>query len=1005
MKISGMKKLSGCLVDLRSTLPLMRGSAIVVIVGLVSLLIQPAAVAQQITRQTVVRAAETPEGSRKFPPPQPEFDLSERLSAVLEKVDGWVKGGRDPEPEELARVREQLVRLDRAVRRGFDQDAAFIETRRLSFQARLLHAAAVKEYSVKMESLLASLESLGGGSEAAGKPAAYRALADLLAAQRESPPHQALDPNDLPVRSARALQRKPAVNAEEFQRFLESAGGAGSLAVTTTSAAEATQPPQPGDLQANQDAQITPEIQALATSLGGDPRAIYNWVHDNVRFVPTYGSVQGSRMTLEAKSGNAFDTANLLVALLRASNVPARYVIGTVQVPVATALNWLGGVENASVAQKLLGVGGIPNVGLIQGSQITHLRVEHVWVEAWVDYVPGRGAKPGAGDTWVALDASFKQHDFTPNRGVLAAAPVDLPAIWATMTAGGKYDPVLERTTGIDLNVMQDGLFAFAQAAQEYSNANGIPATPEALLGSAAIRPAAGKVLPASLPYEVLSRNAAVSTLPSALRPGVTLNGFSSSFDRSLGEPAFTYQISLPELNSRRLGLSFPPATPGDAQIIENARQSGASSLPAYLINVTPTLTLDGNAVATALPVRMGSTFLVDVILRDTDGSDTLDYQIPAGDESVFGVNGYGIAENVVAQRLSRVPSNNTAENLQQVALHYWMESDFFDSLAAASLKVHRVRRLSVGRFAAPMTVSYFFGAPRSGVYQSRIMDVKRSSVGVAASDAARELTFVRTSGLQGSFLEGSVLDQLYQRPLGEGVSAVQLMQSALLAGIPIYHVTQANSAQVLPLLQVPSAVRADIVNALNTGKTVLVPEREFRKDNYRGIGYIVEDPATGAAAYLISGGLNGGGLLDCLPDLVPIVIFILVIIIIALLIWWFWPAIVAALAGAGAAVPAMARAAAALIAMLMGTAPAYAAGGLNRGGQADPCNCPPLPPPPPCRVDIVPPSVPHYPCPGSHWHYQVWNQGPPPVCQNFLSSWFLGGCIPPPVPVPCPPI
>jgi len=1005
MKISVAKKLSGCLVDLRGALLLMRGTAVVVIAGLLGLLVQPQAMAQQVAKPIQVRSAPAaaPAKAKRPAPPQPEMDLSQELTGLQEKAEAWAKGEGEPGPAELAKVREQLVRLDKEARRGFDQVSAFIDRHALPLQARLRHADAVADYSAKMESLLSGLDSLRGPE----KP--YRALAGLLAEQREARAYQPLDPNDLPVRSAPALKRKPATSPEEFQRFLGREGGPKGLSAPVASTAAAAQPPQPADLQANEDAQITPEVQALAAALGGDPLAIYNWVHDNVRFVPTYGSVQGSRMTLEAKSGNAFDTASLLVALLRAANVPARYVIGTVQVPVANVLNWLGGAENASVAQELLGVGGIPNVGLIQGNQITHVRIEHVWVEAWVDFIPGRGARPGAGDTWLALDASFKQHDLTPDRGVLAASPIDLPAVWAEMTAGGKYDPVLERTAGIDTNVMQEALFEYAQSAQAYSNANGIPSTPEALLGSAEIRPAGGKVLPASLPYEILSRNAAVATLPAALRPSVTLRGYASAFDRALGEPAYTWQVSLPELNSRRLGLSFPPATAADALILENARQSGASSLPVYLINVTPTVTLDGSPVATAPAARMGSTHFVDVVLRDTDGSDTLAYEVTAGDESVFGVNGYGIAENVLAQRISRMPSDNTPENLQQVALHYWMESDFFDSLAAAGLKVHKVRRLSVGRFAAPLDVSYFFGAPRSGVYQSRIMDVKRSLIGVASADEERERAFVRTSGLQGSFLEGSVLDQLYQRPLGKGVSAVQLLQDATRAGIPIYHVTQANSAQVLPLLQVPSAVRSDIVNAVNTGKTVLVPERDFVKDNYRGIGYIVEDPATGAAAYLISGGLNGGGILDCYPWLVPVII-IVVVIVLAFLLWWFWPAIVGALGGllgggGGVTVPAFARVVAALIAMLMGTAPAYAAGGLVTGGQADPCNCPPLPPPPPCRVDLVPPSIPHYPCPGSHWHYQVWNQGPPPACQNFLSSWYLGGCIPPPVPVPCPPI
>ncbi len=66
---------------------------------------------------------------------------------------------------------------------------------------------------------------------------------------------------------------------------------------------------------------------------------------------------------------------------------------------------------------------------------------------------------------------------------------------------------------------------------------------------------------------------------------------------------------------------------------------------------------------------------------------------------------------------------------------------------------------------------------------------------------------------------------------------------------------------------------------------------------------------------------------------------------------------------------------------------------------------CPPCPPPH-IRVDRVPPSDKHYPCPGDHWHIQFYNQTPPPACICKPGKWQLGGCLPqggnpPPVPWP----
>ncbi len=63
----------------------------------------------------------------------------------------------------------------------------------------------------------------------------------------------------------------------------------------------------------------------------------------------------------------------------------------------------------------------------------------------------------------------------------------------------------------------------------------------------------------------------------------------------------------------------------------------------------------------------------------------------------------------------------------------------------------------------------------------------------------------------------------------------------------------------MLPLLQVSSAVKGDIQNAVNAGKEVLIPERELQVNDWRGVGYVVSDPETGAAGYLISGGVAGG--------------------------------------------------------------------------------------------------------------------------------------------------
>lgn len=79
---------------------------------------------------------------------------------------------------------------------------------------------------------------------------------------------------------------------------------------------------------------ITPQIQALADSLQDNLTNIFDYVHDQIRFVLYFGSKKGAELTLLEKSGNDFDQCALLVALLRAagySNV--QYQFGWMELP------------------------------------------------------------------------------------------------------------------------------------------------------------------------------------------------------------------------------------------------------------------------------------------------------------------------------------------------------------------------------------------------------------------------------------------------------------------------------------------------------------------------------------------------------------------------------------------------------------------------------------------------------------------------------------------------
>jgi len=93
---------------------------------------------------------------------------------------------------------------------------------------------------------------------------------------------------------------------------------------------------------------VTPDIQALASNLGDDPTRIFNYVHDQIRYVHYFGSKKGAALTLLERSGNDFDQCALLVALLRTAGYSPSYQFAMLKMPYDNPANhqdlhhWLG---------------------------------------------------------------------------------------------------------------------------------------------------------------------------------------------------------------------------------------------------------------------------------------------------------------------------------------------------------------------------------------------------------------------------------------------------------------------------------------------------------------------------------------------------------------------------------------------------------------------------------------------------------------------------------------
>ncbi|MET3130592.1 hypothetical protein AAKU55_000849 [Oxalobacteraceae bacterium GrIS 1.11] len=828
-------------------------------------------------------------------------DLAARVSAIRNKSD-------------------EIKQLYPAIEQSFKDTEQHLREAKLPAEILQRHAAAVAQYESRkaaFDGLMAKVEQASGN--AADQQAALADLGGFMAKYPNAKPHQYTDPNKLPFGLSSGKVRAPNVSKEQYQASLFPpaydkillAGPIPDGLQFTQTALPAT--PNAADLAATDDVQLTQAIKDQAVALNKNPVAIYNWVRNNIQFIPSYGSIQGSEMTLQNKRGNAFDTASLLIALYRASGIPSRYVYGTIDVPADKVMNWVGGVSKAEAAQSLLGQGGIPNVALTAGGKISAIRMEHVWVQAYVDYTPSRGAVNKTPNTWVPMDASFKQYQFTQGMDIAGNVPMNAQTLLARISEGATINDAAGVFQNLNQGNMQNQLASYQAQVKTYIDSQKVNATIGDVFGTQKILQQSQGILLGTLPYKTIATGNAFQVLPDNLRWKFKTNLYAGGGLGDAGSPLIELNQSTAKLAGKKITLSFIPATQADQDLITSymprAHTDGTpiqpseapSSLPGYLVNMKAEFRVDGQVVA-----QSTASFTMGSELRQSnqyfnpanaswDGG--ADNDITVGEYNAIGIDLQGIGADQMANvrakliatkvKLAQFQQNPndptpikdlTKEDLIGDFVHigvmsYFAQVDANDRFAARAAKNVTVYRLpSYGRFFTAALTHYWFGVARNVSFPGVAMDVDYLFQHVEAKDGdrAKRSSFVRQIGSGASAAEHAVPESLFHNPnlsdsnpaQPQGISAVKALVLAAAQGQKIYTLNQTNQPMhgaILQSLQISEDVKLEITDALLAGQEVTVHERDITANGWTGSGYTSVDPLTGAGAYKIAGGNNGG--------------------------------------------------------------------------------------------------------------------------------------------------
>ncbi|TAK94778.1 MAG: type IV secretion protein Rhs, partial [Aquabacterium sp.] len=635
------------------------------------------------------------------------------------------------------------------------------------------------------------------------------------------------------------------------------------------------------DLAATTDApKAAVAIQNLAAQLNYSPAQIFQYVYNNVKFEPYFGSLKGGAATLQAMAGGPTDQSSLLIALLRASNIPARYVSGVVQITDVNpdplggrAARWVG-AKSYSAAVAIMNQGGMTAASGPQyaGGPTSVVQLNHVWVEACVPYGHYRGVtSDNSGMRWIPLDPSFKDKSY--QSGLANTQTFDYSGFLSKRRNGADSLPHEVYAQQVQAAVRSSDPNATVQDVPYLGNVNQLNLD----------------ILPATLPYEVVNytnwpgtSSPEIASLPDDHRYRLYLGG--------LNLPT-TYSVAIPDIVQNRLTLSFKGATTGDQTALNNwvADGSTTSAIPCT-VNVTPVIMIEGGpqtiptptaslglcTTTNSLTMEVGLKQLTSSVDPNHVGRVNYIAYTSIGAANWYALQAYAFqgSDALIAQRAANLIStvNSTANPNASVAT---IDATLGEFLHVAGLKYMRyitdggkqIGALNgnsgesgnhLGFATTQMKVQYVFDLPFAVNRAGFLMDVKGGyAKPVDLTSGALDFTTFKLMGYDMSNYESYVWQENAKL---DAVSTVRGLQYANETGIGTVTVNSANWSSVRPTLTVHSSSvatdctysgteypkciiddttnSASILSQVNQGMTILMPKSMIQYNDWKGIVY-----------------------------------------------------------------------------------------------------------------------------------------------------------------------
>ncbi|MBI4272437.1 hypothetical protein HY621_01130 [Candidatus Uhrbacteria bacterium] len=597
-------------------------------------------------------------------------------------------------------------------------------------------------------------------------------------------------------------------------------------------------------------------IRALAKDLDYNPSKIFHFVRNTIDYEPYYGAKKGATGCLLEKLCNDTDTASLLIALYRASGIPARYSKSLIIVSIDQLKDLLA-VADPKATYAALAKGRVPiftlsDVGSTtlkdaDFSKVSKLALEWTYAEIFYEY-DYRGANVSNFLDLSAIEstpdlqtllASYPQKFWIPVDGALKAYTHTKKETLADTAQFDADSFLTEYLTSSDTSSPLEAYFSFLK--------NKTGKDPKEYLSTKELQKIEYSILPPNVPFLRVkqaegtlfqngkSQNITIDqehwpVLPDSRKATVTISILKNEDKSTILQKKFWGS----EINNADITLSYEGLTDQDKKTIE--KLGGIHQTPTDLADIVPTLSLATQTISTDKKVGIGDT----LILRFTYGQDG---------NTIFEDEKFSVAGNSegIAIALSRPFADPLLDTPAKVLLA--------GNAAIAKEYLSRVYKDTVvlaGNFDQSASIEFsravvtqnriltlVNGSPTTFDFKGLSIDAGMYSRSVSATDSffthGRE--FPLLLGVTGSFHESEVLTRLTGL---EAISTVTGLKYAYAnqGDFPVKVITNQNKSEI-DTLALSDNTKKNFKEDIQNGNTIITPVKPITKGTWTGILYL----------------------------------------------------------------------------------------------------------------------------------------------------------------------